>query len=101
MGIVCMGRHVQLAQPVAIKFLRRALSGRPSIVQRFLNEARAVTNLIGNGVATVVVARWEGQLDLNRARAALNRESADELEDLQPIGHPTIESASGCEASVR
>ncbi|WP_236002477.1 C4-dicarboxylate transporter DctA [Paraburkholderia elongata] len=42
-------------------------------VDRFLNEARAVTNLIGNGVATIVVARWEGALDMNKARAMLNR----------------------------
>ncbi|MBB5369957.1 MULTISPECIES: C4-dicarboxylate transporter DctA [unclassified Janthinobacterium] len=42
-------------------------------IDRFLNEARAVTNLIGNGVATIAVARWEGALDLeqmNRAFAA-------------------------------
>src|ERR1044072_9503960 len=38
-------------------------------VDRFLNEARAVTNLVGNGVATVVVARWEKVLDLEQARA--------------------------------
>ena len=30
-----------------------------------------MTNLIGNGVATMVVARWEGALDLERARAVL------------------------------
>jgi DAACS family dicarboxylate/amino acid:cation (Na+ or H+) symporter/aerobic C4-dicarboxylate transport protein len=42
-------------------------------VDRFLNEARAVTNLIGNGVATIVVARWEGAIDMNRARAMLDR----------------------------
>ena len=42
-------------------------------VDRFLNEARAVTNLIGNGVATIVVARWEGALDMDKARAMLNR----------------------------
>jgi len=41
-------------------------------VDRFLNEARAVTNLIGNGVATIVVARWEGALDIGRARAVLD-----------------------------
>jgi len=40
-------------------------------VDRILNEARALTNLIGNGVATVVIAKWEGALDLQRARAAL------------------------------
>src|SRR5258708_3582305 len=38
-------------------------------VDRFMSEARAITNLIGNGVATMVVARWEGALDLDRARA--------------------------------
>ncbi|MDR5737646.1 C4-dicarboxylate transporter DctA [Caballeronia sp. LZ016] len=70
-------------------------------VDRFLNEARAVTNLIGNGVATVVVARWEGQLDMNTARAVLNRTNVDEFEDLQPIDPPAIASASTGDASVR
>ncbi|MCS0581533.1 C4-dicarboxylate transporter DctA [Massilia pinisoli] len=45
-------------------------------VDRFLNEARALTNLVGNGVATVVVARWERVLDLKQARAVLERGSA-------------------------
>jgi aerobic C4-dicarboxylate transport protein len=40
-------------------------------IDRFLNEARAVTNLIGNSVATVAVARWDGALDVDRARAIL------------------------------
>ena len=35
-------------------------------IDRFMSEARAITNLIGNGVATMVVARWEGALDLER-----------------------------------
>lgn len=38
-------------------------------VDRFLNEARAVTNLIGNAVATVAVAKWDGTLDLAQARS--------------------------------
>jgi aerobic C4-dicarboxylate transport protein len=36
-------------------------------VDRLMSEARAVTNLIGNGVATVVIARWENELDLKTA----------------------------------
>ncbi len=40
-------------------------------VDRFMSEARALTNLIGNGVATVVVAKWEGALDTERLRARL------------------------------
>ncbi|MEP6915313.1 MAG: dicarboxylate/amino acid:cation symporter [Acidobacteriota bacterium] len=40
-------------------------------VDRFMSEARAITNLIGNGVATVVIARWDGALDLAHARRVL------------------------------
>ena len=35
-------------------------------IDRFMSEARALTNLIGNGVATVVVAKWTGDLDVAR-----------------------------------
>jgi aerobic C4-dicarboxylate transport protein len=41
-------------------------------VDRFMSEARAITNLIGNGVATLAVARWEGELDREQMRAALS-----------------------------
>jgi aerobic C4-dicarboxylate transport protein len=40
-------------------------------VDRFMSEARALTNLIGNGVAAIVVARWEGCLDRGRMRCLL------------------------------
>lgn len=42
-------------------------------IDRFMSEARALTNLVGNAVATIVVARWEKQLDLERASAVLGR----------------------------
>ena len=42
-------------------------------VDRFMSEARALTNLIGNGVATVVVSKWEGALDTDRMREKLAR----------------------------
>ncbi|MDP1632387.1 MAG: dicarboxylate/amino acid:cation symporter [Caulobacter sp.] len=35
-------------------------------IDRFMSECRALTNLVGNGVATLVVARWEGELDRGR-----------------------------------
>ena len=44
-------------------------------VDRFMSEARAITNLIGNAVATMVIARWDGALDLDRARAILDGEA--------------------------
>ena len=41
-------------------------------IDRFVNSARAVTNLIGNGIATIVVARWEKSFDDKQATTALN-----------------------------
>ena len=40
-------------------------------IDRFMSEARALTNLIGNGVATVVVAKWVGQLDETQLKETL------------------------------
>jgi aerobic C4-dicarboxylate transport protein len=44
-------------------------------VDRFMSEARAITNLIGNAVATVAIARWDGALDRERAARVLDGES--------------------------
>lgn len=41
-------------------------------VDRFMSEARAVTNIIGNGVATMFVARWENMRDDDKMHAALD-----------------------------
>ena len=47
-------------------------------VDRFMSEMRSVTNLIGNGVATIVVAKWENEFDAERAARVLNGESVEE-----------------------
>ncbi|MEJ6005751.1 dicarboxylate/amino acid:cation symporter [Paucibacter sp. AS339] len=44
-------------------------------IDRFMSEARALTNLIGNGVATLVVAKWTGDLDMDRMQRHLNNET--------------------------
>src|SRR4029077_18764532 len=49
-------------------------------VDRFMSEARALTNLIGNGVATVVVSRWEGALDMKKMQSHLNQEREPEAD---------------------
>lgn len=41
-------------------------------VDRFMAEARSLTNLIGNGVATIVIAKWEGDFDEDAAKKELN-----------------------------
>jgi aerobic C4-dicarboxylate transport protein len=43
-------------------------------IDRFMSEARALTNVIGNGVATLVVAKWTGELDVVTMRSELQRE---------------------------
>jgi aerobic C4-dicarboxylate transport protein len=40
-------------------------------IDKFMSECRALTNVIGNGVATIVVSRWEGELDTEKMRAAM------------------------------
>jgi aerobic C4-dicarboxylate transport protein len=59
-------------------------------IDRFMSEARAITNLIGNGVASVAVSKWEGELDVERARAVLaGRVAEDEGHAMDP-GSPVL-----------
>jgi len=54
-------------------------------IDRFMSEARALTNLVGNGVATVVVSRWENELDLVRMTQVLNNETVIEADEPEAI----------------
>jgi aerobic C4-dicarboxylate transport protein len=54
-------------------------------VDRFMSEARALTNLVGNGVATVVVAKWEGALDQDRLRRRLAGETEEEADSPEDV----------------
>jgi aerobic C4-dicarboxylate transport protein len=54
-------------------------------IDRFMSEARALTNLIGNGVATVVVGKWCGELDVDRMRRVLDNESETDAEDPEKV----------------
>jgi aerobic C4-dicarboxylate transport protein len=49
-------------------------------IERFMSVARALTNMIGNGVATVVISKWEGELDRNTLERALERGRGIEVE---------------------
>ena len=48
-------------------------------IDRFMSEARALTNIIGNGVATLVVAKWTGDLDTEQMRTRLENPGASGL----------------------
>jgi aerobic C4-dicarboxylate transport protein len=53
-------------------------------VDRFMSECRSLTNFIGNAVATVVVSKWEGKLDMEQLNAALSGKA---------LPSPTLSSA--------
>ncbi|TJW97347.1 MAG: C4-dicarboxylate transporter DctA, partial [Mesorhizobium sp.] len=53
------------------------------------SECRALTNFIGNAVATVVVARWEGELDQTRFAAAM----AGDLPEEADLSLPGLQAA--------
>jgi aerobic C4-dicarboxylate transport protein len=56
-------------------------------IDRFMSECRALTNFVGNAVATIVVARWENELDVERLNEALSGNALplpEEVPVLQP-----------------
>lgn len=67
-GFVTLAATLQSVGTVPVAGLSLLLG-----IDRFMSEARALTNLVGNAVATLVVSRWEGALDLERARQSLER----------------------------
>jgi aerobic C4-dicarboxylate transport protein len=54
-------------------------------IDRFMSEARALTNFIGNGVATLVVARWTGDLDQAEMRARLDNPTSIDVDEPEKI----------------
>ena len=59
-------------------------------IDRFMSGARSLTNLIGNGLATIVVAKWDGQLDMRRLKRVLDGETiaeAEEPEEMLLVDH--------------
>jgi aerobic C4-dicarboxylate transport protein len=57
-GFVTLAATLAIVPDVPIQALALLLG-----IDKFMSECRALTNLIGNGVATIVISRWEGELD--------------------------------------
>ena len=56
-------------------------------IDKFMSECRALTNVVGNGVATLVVSRWEGELDMAKTRQIMeNRLPAPPPADDEAVG---------------
>lgn len=68
-------------------------------VDKFMSECRAITNLIGNGVATVVVSRWEGELDREKLRqvmehpVSIGTDISDHSPNMDPVTAPSAAAA--------
>jgi aerobic C4-dicarboxylate transport protein len=80
-GFVTLAATLSIVPDISVESIAIILG-----IDKFMSECRALTNLIGNGVATVVISRWEGELDVK----ALNETMAhpirvgEELES-QPV----------------
>ena len=71
-------------------------------IDRFMSEARSLTNLIGNGVATVVIAKWDGSLNARRMNRILNGQSPDPDEVSDEPERVLVEEAhAGSKAGAR
>ena len=70
-GFIVLASTLQAMKVVPVEGIALLLG-----VDRFMSEARAITNLIGNGVATLVISRSEGAFDETRRMAALEARAA-------------------------
>ncbi|MEA5087403.1 C4-dicarboxylate transporter DctA [Solidesulfovibrio sp.] len=77
-GFITLAATLQTVGTIPVASLTLLLG-----VDRFMSEARAITNLIGNGIATIVVAKWENALDERKLAAVLagRDDYADDPED--------------------
>lgn len=66
-GFVTLAATLQTTHTIPVAGLSLLLG-----IDRFMSEARALTNMMGNSVATIVVARWEGAFDAAHASAVLS-----------------------------
>jgi aerobic C4-dicarboxylate transport protein len=60
-GFVTLAATLQIVPDIPIQSLAILVG-----IDKFMSECRALTNLVGNGVATVVISRWEGELDADK-----------------------------------
>jgi aerobic C4-dicarboxylate transport protein len=65
-GFVTLAATLAIVPDIPVQSLAILLG-----IDKFMSECRALTNLVGNGVATVVVSRWEGELDARKLQQTL------------------------------
>eukprot|EP01037_Dinobryon_pediforme_P006330 gene6330-biopygen3971 len=68
-GFITLAATLAVVNPALVPGMAIVLG-----IDKFMSECRALTNIIGNGVATIVVSWWEGELDRTKLNAALSRQ---------------------------
>jgi len=68
-GLITLAATLAVVNPALVPGMAIVLG-----IYKFMSECRAITNIIGNGVATVVVSAWEGELDRDKLNLALSRQ---------------------------
>ena len=58
-------------------------------IDRFMSEARALTNIIGNGIATIVVGKWCKELDEKKLHSVLGKSDAS-IPDMPELPEPKV-----------
>ncbi|HYY26304.1 MAG TPA: dicarboxylate/amino acid:cation symporter [Chthoniobacterales bacterium] len=90
-GFITLAATLSVIPSVPIESLAIVLG-----IDRFMSECRALTNLIGNGVATIVVSRWENELSKEELRSNLliSKSVADQLEHVVATPAPAATGQS-------
>jgi len=80
-GFVTLAATLAIVPDIPIQSLALLIG-----IDKFMSECRALTNLIGNGVATVVISRWEGELDSLKLRQTMQHPiAAGEALEATPV----------------
>ena len=80
-GFVTLAATLSVVPQVPIQTLALLLG-----IDKFMSECRALTNVVGNGVATLVVSRWEKELDMSRVREVMANPETTAVAPIEPTG---------------
>ena len=67
-------------------------------IDRFMSEGRALTNLTGNGIGTLVIARWTGQLDRDRLAQVLDNPDLVDVDEMMQERSTSQQDVAGAKA---
>lgn len=88
-GFVTLASTLAVTKDIPIEGLALLLG-----VDIFMSEIRSVTNLIGNGIATIVVSKWEHALDYQKAHRVLDGETIQDAEEPEEVANEELDEGA-------